>query len=393
MFRKIVSDNALIIIISTAIVAVIIIGLLFAGKKSEPVYLSKIDKLMFDKDNKAPKFVLTLPVWDKVLSSAKENKSFEINDDVVQEIKKEIIIPKQKSIEDIIAQIPNLGSLPETEQTQTLNNITNSKGLIEKVNNLMLPKISDDNKKPWVEYGKVVDVLPNFKKVAIIIKGVGFDPLSLRKISKAFNSEVSFSFTPYAQDIANKIITTRERGHETYVDMLLSSKNFLRADSGPLSMSLTISKEEAINRLQRSLATNAPIGGVVVNDGLADEDNRELLFELLKELRNRGLLMIDATKGEGLNKIEVQNLARKKADVVIDSDFRKEAIDKALLEAEYIAFEKGQVLIVAEPKPIVIVELFNWIKTFSPQVSYQKAKIMELNKPFALVPPSNLVNE
>ena len=158
-------------------------------------------------------------------------------------------------------------------------------------------------------------------------------------------------------------------------------------------MSLTISKEEAINRLQRSLATNAPIGGVVVNDGLADEDNRELLFELLKELRNRGLLMIDATKGEGLNKIEVQNLARKKADVVIDSDFRKEAIDKALLEAEYIAFEKGQVLIVAEPKPIVIVELFNWIKTFSPQVSYQKAKIMELNKPFALVPPSNLVNE
>lgn len=393
MFRKIVSDNALIIIISTAIVAVIIIGLLFAGKKSEPVYLSKIDKLMFDKDNKAPKFVLTLPVWDKVLSSAKENKSFEINDDVVQEIKKEIIIPKQKSIEDIIAQIPNLGSLPETEQTQTLNNITNSKGLIEKVNNLMLPKISDDNKKPWVEYGKVVDVLPNFKKVAIIIKGVGFDPLSLRKISKAFNSEVSFSFTPYAQDIANKIITIREHGHETYVDMLLSSKNFLRADSGPLSMSLTISKEEAINRLQRSLATNAPIGGVVVNDGLADEDNRELLFELLKELRNRGLLMIDATKGEGLNKIEVQNLARKKADVVIDSDFRKEAIDKALLEAEYIAFEKGQVLIVAEPKPIVIVELFNWIKTFSPQVSYQKAKIMELNKPFALVPPSNLVNE
>ncbi len=393
MFRKIVSDNALIIIISTAIVVVIIIGLLFAGKKSEPVYLSKIDKLMFDKDNKAPKFVLTLPVWDKVLSSAKENKSFEINDDVVQEIKKEIIIPKQKSIEDIISQIPNLGSLPETEQTQTLNNITNSKGLIEKVNNLMLPKISDDNKKPWVEYGKVVDVLPNFKKVAIIIKGVGFDPLSLRKISKAFNSEVSFSFTPYAQDIANKIITTRERGHETYVDMLLSSKNFLRADSGPLSMSLTISKEEAINRLQRSLATNAPIGGVVVNDGLADEDNRELLFELLKELRNRGLLMIDATKGEGLNKIEVQNLARKKADVVIDSDFRKEAIDKALLEAEYIAFEKGQVLIVAEPKPIVIVELFNWIKTFSPQVSYQKAKIMELNKPFALVPPSNLVNE
>ena len=37
------------------------IGWWFAEEKSEPVYLSKIDRLMFDKDNKAPRFVLTLP--------------------------------------------------------------------------------------------------------------------------------------------------------------------------------------------------------------------------------------------------------------------------------------------------------------------------------------------
>lgn len=391
MFRKIVSDNALIIITGLAIIAVTLIGLLFAGKKSEPVYLSKIDKLMFDKDNKSPKFVLSLPSWDKVLASAEENKSFEINDDVLQELNEEVEQPKKKSMEDILAKIPNLGALPDTPQTQTLNNIMNSKGLIEPVNGLTLPKISPDNKKPWVEYGNVVDVLPNFKKVAIIIKGIGFDPLSLDKVSRALDSEVSFSFTPYAKDIGSKIIGTREKGHETYVDLLLSSKNFLQADSGPLSISLTISKEEALARLQRSLSTEAPIGGVVVNDGIADEDNREILIELLKELRNRGLLMIDATSGEGLSKIEVQGLPRKKADIVIDSDFRREAIDKALLKAEYIAFEKGQVLIVADPKPVVIVELFNWIKTFSPQVSYEEAKNMELNKPFALVPASNLV--
>lgn len=391
MFRKIVSDNALIIITGLAIIAVTLIGLLFAGKKSEPVYLSKIDKLMFDKDNKSPKFVLSLPSWDKVLASAEENKSFEINDDVLQELNEEVELPKKKSMEDILAKIPNLGALPDTPQTQTLNNIMNSKGLIEPVNGLTLPKISPDNKKPWVEYGNVVDVLPNFKKVAIIIKGIGFDPLSLDKVSRALDSEVSFSFTPYAKDIGSKIIGTREKGHETYVDLLLSSKNFLQADSGPLSISLTISKEEALARLQRSLSTEAPIGGVVVNDGIADEDNREILIELLKELRNRGLLMIDATSGEGLSRIEVQGLPRKKADIVIDSDFRREAIDKALLKAEYIAFEKGQVLIVADPKPVVIVELFNWIKTFSPQVSYEEAKNMELNKPFALVPASNLV--
>lgn len=45
------------------------IGWWFAEEKSEPVYLSKIDRLMFDKDNKAPKFVLTLP--DKLIAKAK----------------------------------------------------------------------------------------------------------------------------------------------------------------------------------------------------------------------------------------------------------------------------------------------------------------------------------
>ena len=34
---------------------------LFASKKSEPEYLSKIDRLMFDRKNLAPKYILTLP--------------------------------------------------------------------------------------------------------------------------------------------------------------------------------------------------------------------------------------------------------------------------------------------------------------------------------------------
>ena len=47
------------------------IGWWFAEEKSEPVYLSKIDRLMFDKDNKAPKFVLTLP--DKLVAKNKND--------------------------------------------------------------------------------------------------------------------------------------------------------------------------------------------------------------------------------------------------------------------------------------------------------------------------------
>lgn len=79
--------------------------------------------------------------------------------------------------------------------------------------------------------------------------------------------------------------------------MLLASKDFLKSDSGPMSMSLTISSDESINRLKKSLNVGAPIGGVVVNDGVADESNSEILQKLMEELKTRGLLMIDATSG------------------------------------------------------------------------------------------------
>ena len=94
-----------------------------------------------------------------------------------------------------------------------------------------------------------------------------------------------------------------------------------------------------------------------------------------------------------MSKLNINGLARRKADIVIDKDMTKDAIEEAIKKAENIAFDKGQVLIVADPKPIIIVALHSWIKTFSPQVSYEEAKTIEISKPFALVPLSNLVVE
>lgn len=105
------------------------------------------------------------------------------------------------------------------------------------------------------------------------------------------------------------------------------------------------------------------------------------------------MLVVDATYGDAVDKIKVEGLARRKADIVIDKDMDKETVEKFLKQAENIAFDKGQVLIVADPKPIIVIALYNWIQTFSPQVSYEEAKTVDITKPFALVPLSNLVVE
>ena len=392
MVKKITSYKIIGALAIISILSIAVIGFWFANEKSAAIYKTKLDKLMFDKNNKAPKFVLTLPNPGEMNDGKNTNVSAEANWTELPKanIKKDV---EPEGVLEIISHIPNLNQLPNKDPTQSLRHIVLSDPLTEQLDSMALPKISPEHLKPWSEYGVSVETMPTFKKVAVIIKGAGLDPISLNKIAKSFDSEVSVSLSPYTIDAGTKIISARQFGHETYVDLLLSSKDFLKSDSGPMSMSLTISKEEALARLRKSLATGAPVGGVVINDGIADEDNRELLVVLLDELRKRGLLMIDATYGDGIEKIQLKGLARRKADIVIDTDFSRDNIVRMLQKAEEIAYNRGQVVVVIDPKPVAIIEIYNWIKSFSPQVSYEEAKDMELSKPFALVPISNLVTD
>lgn len=370
MIEKLNQYKKLIGAVFLTLLVLVGIGYLFADKKSEPVYLSKIDKLMFDDENKAPKFILTLPDYQP----GKKKK-------------------KELTMDDVLATVPSVSKLGSKDPTQSLRHVNLNEKLTEINGDDRLPKISDNGKKPWIQYGKSVKVKPNFKRVAIVVKGLGFDEGALDMINKGFASEVSFSFSPYAQNSDKKIIPVRQQGHETYVDMLLASKDFLKSDSGPMSMSLTISSDESINRLKKSLNVGAPIGGVVVNDGVADESNSEILQKLMEELKTRGLLMIDATSGNGLENISVPGLARKKANFVIEDLLDKKLINQVLKMAENMALEKGQVLIVVESKPVILTAVNDWIKTFSPQVDYKESKNTKIEKPLALVPVSNLVVE
>ena len=177
------------------------------------------------------------------------------------------------------------------------------------------------------------------------------------------------------------------------MDLLLPSKDYLKEDTGPKSLSINMSLDDSSKWLLKLLDTKAPIGGVVVKDGLINDNNKDIIKNILILLRNRGLLVVDATSSNIIDNIKIDNLPKQKADIVIDKDMKRSDIKNMLKKAEAFAFNKGQVLIVAEPKPVALVELYKWIESFSPQVSYEEAKSINLTKPFALVPVSNIVVE
>lgn len=367
-----------------AIILMTLSGYFFAKQKSEPKFRTKIERIMFEKKNKSPKYILTLP-------EKKEKKfSFKKDDVAVQKTQ------KLETLEDFVNAAPLVAKLKEHKSHYSLNLVEKNPDLYEQKGNFVLPKVSEKAKKPWMEYGHQVQIAPNFYKVSVVFKNTGIDVRTFESMNKALPSEISFSFSPYTINASEMITEARKLGHETYMDLLLASRDVLKADNGPLAMGLTVGEEENMRRFYTALSSNAPIGGMTIVDGMIDETTKSLLLSALEELKNRGLLIVDATSGNEVENIQMPKLPRKKADIVISDNFTNENIQYLLKQAEQIAQDKGQVLIVATPKPIVITAIKNWAESFSPQLSYEQMKeqnITSIERPFALVPISNLVVE
>ena len=387
MFKTLKQQQGIILAALLSIVVIVAIGYFVAVKRSEPMYRSKVDELMFDEKNKSPKYIITLP-------DHKQKKSEMAEEDKKADAKKpedDGLTPQQR----VLSNIPVLTKLTPLENMKPLANVEIDSTLIAKDGKYILPAKRGD-KKPWLEYGKKVSVMPNFYRVAVIFKNFGIDKNGSAQIIKGLPENVSFSFSPYAQELEEQVKAARKSGHETYVDLLLSSKSFLDTDTGPLAMDITASQEELINRVKKSLSINAPVGGMVVNRGDAGVDSMERLENVFKILENMGLLMINGSEEETIDLIRVGGLARNKADLVIDNNYTRDGIASRLKLAEAIAKDKGLVVIVAEPKPIVVLEIKKWADTFSPQLTYAEMKEQNITapeKPFALVPISNIVIE
>lgn len=369
------------------------IGYYFANKSSEPEYLSKVDKILFDKKNKSPKYIITLP--DKLSKSSPQQQERAETDSAA--------IPPQEDIKSKIARytaqvmgnIPHISKINDSEGLFPLPVVERETEYEQTINGIILPKISEDGRKPWIEFAQERrSIQPNFFRVSILLKGLGINKIQTEQILSKLPREVSFSFSPYGEDNERLVKKARSLGHETYADLLLSPKDFLESDNGPLALSITESHEKNIESTYKSISNAMPTGGIIINDGITSKEVEQGLKDIMEKVGNMGLLIVDATQ-EGLNKIQTQGIARRKADIVI-TDYTPKGLKRSLKEAEDIARKQGSVVIVSDVKMSVIREIGDWIKTFSPQLTYQQMKeqnIETISRPYALVPISAMVVE
>ena len=369
----------------------------FASKSAEPTYRNKIERLMFDKTNKSPKYVITLPDREEVVRGSgivsvvkKPEEAVEEELGIDGEIRKEVFSPEQ-----VIKNIPNIGKLTAIDVHIPLKSIDINPDFMEMVREFSLPKPLG-HRDPWEEYGKIVSVPPNFHGVAVIFRNLGLDTKFTETISAGLNDNFSFSFSSYATGMVDQIKAVRAKGHETFIDIAFSSKDISAEDTGPRAIDLDTGADDVIRLLHKNISVKAPFGGILLDSGRMSEENIPTLKAVAEELKKRGLALVDATNTTLFDNIRVPGLAGKRVDIFITEHMKSLEVAEALKQAEGIALTNGQVLIVVDPKPYLVFLIKNWVDTFSPQLSYEEMKLKNIEKiarPFALVPASTMVVE
>ena len=379
----------LFVIIPLLIAIMLFAGLFFANKKSEPEFATKAEKIMFETKNKSPKYVIALA----------DDKISEIADD--QEGKKIRSVeekPQNRTNAEKLTEldIPFLAKLPKIEGAEPMTHLIPDPSLLRADKEERLLPAKNGAQKPWEVYGRKVRVMPMFHKVSVVINNVGINALNTDLIIERMPANVSLSFSPYATGLSEKVKKAREKGHETYLDVILPSRDFAITDSGPQALDFNQDVAKNIKIIKESLAKNIAVGGITLRDGVDDAEYNSYFLSIMDLLEHRGLILLDATHGLNIGSNNVKGLDRVRADVVIDGDFDRDHIRKKLQQAERRAFKNGNVVIVLEPKPVAVLAVAEWLNTFSKQLSYEEMKeqgITTFEKPLILVPLSNLVGE
>jgi hypothetical protein len=124
--------------------------------------------------------------------------------------------------------------------------------------------------------------------LGIVLTSMGFSAQSLN-IALSLPLPVTLSFSPYAPQIKSYIETTRNVGHEIWVDIPAQNAQYPAADPGPYGMIATLGKPVLKKRLQQIMAASlGAVGGVFSADETLRKFPNSLNF-ILEQLSDHGL--------------------------------------------------------------------------------------------------------
>jgi polysaccharide deacetylase 2 family uncharacterized protein YibQ len=233
-----------------------------------------------------------------------------------------------------------------------------------------LPKVGPDGARPLDVYAR--PEAPGLERggavagrVALVVSGLGIGQAATQDAIQRLPPTVSLAFAPYGADVPRSAARAREAGHEVLVQVPMEPFDYPDNDPGPQTLLAAAKPAENLDRLAFVLARVQGAVGVMNFMGARLTGEATALEPVLREVGGRGLgFLDDGTSPRSL----ARDLARKakvpaaRAEIVVDTVPRPDAIDRELARLEEAARKSGFALGSATGLPLSIDRIARWAK-------------------------------
>ena len=257
-----------------------------------------------------------------------------------------------------------------------------------------LPVIGADGRKPWLVYAKPFSLpMPpagsterkDYKPPALVGVVVGFLGSSSEVSETAIAQlpgNVTLAIDPYDDKAEWWLAKARANGHETLLGIPLEPQDYPKSDAGAAALLTSLTEADNSLRLEWLLSRGAGYVGVVNISGEKFISQPRVTIPLLKNLGNRGLLMVangydqsSTAESDGIvtsTKIRrVGRLARDigvpraMVDIRITAGMPANIVRQRLVAAEMIGEMSGQTVVMIERPTLEILGIVTeWLIGF-----------------------------
>jgi hypothetical protein len=227
------------------------------------------------------------------------------------------------------------------------------------------PEGEPDAARPaWRRHALPFDDPAGRPRIAVVIDGVGLSQDLTAMAIDRLPAAVTLAVAAHAPDPAAVAAAARTDGHEVLMTVPMEPLTYPHDDPGPDTLLTTLAPQNNLMRLERLLGDAEGHVGAVNAMGSRFTASPESLRPVLRRLEESGLLFVErhaAERSAGARIGREVGLPYARSDRVLAADLAPRTLALRLIELEHIARDRGHALAIAEPTPMTIDRLAEWI--------------------------------
>lgn len=235
--------------------------------------------------------------------------------------------------------------------------------LVEKTAIGPLPRIAKDGREPWKAYARPYTDKTARPRISIVIDGLGLRKAATETAITTLPPTISLAFSPYGEGLTVRVRAARAAGHEVLLMLPMEPQDYPKNDPGPHAMLTSLKPTENITRMHWVLSRFTGYVGVVNEMGSKFTASEEAMTPILKELKSRGLLFMDARSSQysvAGKLARNERVPRVINNRYIDDIANEEQIKKRLDEIENIAKTYGAAAALGRAHPVTMRTVAAW---------------------------------